>query len=88
VWGRCCTLPPAASGAASAGAWYLPNAPAFRSFPPEHPRYAGGQPYAFIDSHVKMMSFDPTYVSPANNICIIRRAHGAHPPPVVVWRPR
>jgi prepilin-type N-terminal cleavage/methylation domain-containing protein len=66
--GRCCTLPSAASGAASAGAWFLPTAPPFRNFPPEHPRYAGGHPFAFIDGHVKMLSFDATYVSPQDNM--------------------
>ncbi|HLK56476.1 MAG TPA: prepilin-type N-terminal cleavage/methylation domain-containing protein [Chthonomonadaceae bacterium] len=38
------------------------------SFPPEHPRYAGGHPFAFLDGHVKMMSFDATYVSPTDNM--------------------
>ena len=38
------------------------------SFPPEHPRYAGGHPFAFLDGHVKVLSFDATYVSPSNNM--------------------
>ena len=38
------------------------------NFPPEHPRYAGGHPFAFIDGHVKMLSFDQTYVSPTDNM--------------------
>jgi len=66
--GRCCTLPPAAAGAASAGRWYLPTGDDFGSFPPEHPRYPGGHPFAFMDGHVKMLSFDATYVSPNNNM--------------------
>jgi len=36
--------------------------------PPEHPRYAGGHPFAFMDGHVKIASFDATYVSPADNM--------------------
>lgn len=66
--GRCCTLPPAAAGAASAGGWSLPTAGPFTNFPPEHPRYAGGHPFAFMDGHVKVMSFDPTYVSARDNM--------------------
>jgi prepilin-type N-terminal cleavage/methylation domain-containing protein/prepilin-type processing-associated H-X9-DG protein len=38
------------------------------NFPPEHPRYAGGHPFAFMDGHVKMLSFDATYVSPTDNM--------------------
>jgi prepilin-type N-terminal cleavage/methylation domain-containing protein/prepilin-type processing-associated H-X9-DG protein len=66
--GRCCTLPPAAAGAAAKGDWTLPTGDDFGQFPPEHPRYSGGHPFAFMDGHVKMLSFDATYVSPANNM--------------------
>ena len=66
--GRCCTIPAAASGAASAGGWYLPTGDDFGNFPPEHPRYPGGHPFAFLDGHVKMLSFDSTYVSPTDNM--------------------
>jgi prepilin-type processing-associated H-X9-DG protein len=66
--GRCCTIPPGAAGAASAGGWYLPTGDDFGNFPPEHPRYAGGHPFAFLDGHVKMLPFDATYVSPSNNM--------------------
>ena len=66
--GRCCTLPAAASGAAKAGGWSLPTAPPFKNFPPEHPRYAGGHPFAFMDGHVKMVQFDATYVSAIDNM--------------------
>ena len=38
------------------------------NFPPEHSRYPGGHPFAFLDGHVKMLSFDSTYVSPASNM--------------------
>lgn len=38
------------------------------NFPPEHPRYAGGHPFAFMDGHVKMLSFDQTYVSTTDNM--------------------
>jgi prepilin-type N-terminal cleavage/methylation domain-containing protein/prepilin-type processing-associated H-X9-DG protein len=38
------------------------------SFPPEHPRYAGGHPFAFLDGHVKTLPFDATYVSPIDNM--------------------
>lgn len=34
------------------------------SFPPEHPRYTGGHPFAFMDGHVKMVPFDASYLSP------------------------
>lgn len=37
-------------------------------FPPEHSRYPGGHPFAFMDGHVKMLSFDATYVSPTANM--------------------
>ena len=40
----------------------------FGGFPPEHPRYAGGHPCAFIDGHVKMVPFDAAYVSPTDNM--------------------
>jgi prepilin-type N-terminal cleavage/methylation domain-containing protein len=66
--GRCCAIPAGASGAASAGGWSLPTGDDFGSFPPEHPRYTGGHPFAFMDGHVKMLSFDATYVSPTNNM--------------------
>jgi prepilin-type processing-associated H-X9-DG protein len=66
--GRCCAIPSAAAGAAAAGGWYLPTGDDFGNFPPEHPRYAGGHPFAFLDGHVKMVSFDATYVSPTNNM--------------------
>ena len=36
--------------------------------PPEHPRYAGGHPFAFMDGHVKMMPFAATYESPRANM--------------------
>jgi prepilin-type N-terminal cleavage/methylation domain-containing protein/prepilin-type processing-associated H-X9-DG protein len=38
------------------------------NFPPERPRYAGGHPFAFMDGHVKMLSFDATYISPTDNM--------------------
>ena len=38
------------------------------NYPPERSRYAGGHPFAFMDGHVKMLAFDATYVSPANNM--------------------
>ena len=38
------------------------------NFPPEHPRYAGGHPFAFMDGHVKMISFDASYVSATDNM--------------------
>jgi len=38
------------------------------NFPPEHPRYAGGHPCAYLDGHVKTVSFDSTYVSATNNM--------------------
>jgi prepilin-type N-terminal cleavage/methylation domain-containing protein len=38
------------------------------NFPPEHPRYTGGHPFAFMDGHVKMISFDASYVSPTDNM--------------------
>ena len=66
--GRCCTLPAAAEGAASAGGWYLPTGDDFGNFPPEHPRYPGGHPFAFMDGHVKMLPFDATYSSPTTNM--------------------
>jgi prepilin-type N-terminal cleavage/methylation domain-containing protein/prepilin-type processing-associated H-X9-DG protein len=40
----------------------------FGNSPPEHPRYAGGHPFAFMDGHVKMLSFDASYVSPTDNM--------------------
>lgn len=36
--------------------------------PGERPRYSGGHPFAFLDGHVKMLSFDATYLSPINNM--------------------
>jgi len=36
--------------------------------PGEAPRYAGGHPFAFLDGHVKMLAFDATYISTANNM--------------------
>ncbi len=38
------------------------------NFPPEHLRYPGGHPFAFLDGHVKTLSFDATYVSPTDNM--------------------
>lgn len=35
---------------------------------PERPRYAGGHPFAFMDSHVKMLPFDATYRSTEDNM--------------------
>jgi prepilin-type N-terminal cleavage/methylation domain-containing protein/prepilin-type processing-associated H-X9-DG protein len=66
--GRCCTLPTAASGAANLGGWVLPTGDDYGNFPPEHPRYASGHPFAFLDGHVKSMPFDATYISPSNNM--------------------
>ena len=40
----------------------------FWNFPPEHPRYPGGHPFAFMDGHVKVMPFDQSYISPTNNM--------------------
>jgi len=36
--------------------------------PLETPRYPGGHPFAFMDGHVKMASFDATYISPTRNM--------------------
>ena len=33
----------------------------YKRFPPEHPRYSGGHPFAFMDGHVKMLPFDATF---------------------------
>jgi prepilin-type N-terminal cleavage/methylation domain-containing protein/prepilin-type processing-associated H-X9-DG protein len=66
--GRCCNIPPDSSGAASAGNWVLPTGDDFGNFPPEHPRYPGGHPFAFLDGHVKMLPFNATYVSRQNNM--------------------
>jgi type II secretory pathway pseudopilin PulG len=38
------------------------------NFPPEHPRYAGGHPFAFMDGHAKVLPFAATYISPMNNM--------------------
>ncbi len=40
----------------------------FWNFPPEQSRYPGGHPIAFMDGHVKMISFDASYVSPTDNM--------------------
>jgi prepilin-type processing-associated H-X9-DG protein len=66
--GRCCAIVAGSAGAASAGGWNLPTGDDFGNFPPEHPRYPGGHPFAFLDGHVKMLPFDATYVSPTNNM--------------------
>jgi prepilin-type N-terminal cleavage/methylation domain-containing protein len=66
--GRCCKIPSGDAGVAAAGGWFLPTGDEFGNFPPEHPRYPGGHPFAFMDSHVKMLPFDATYVSTTNNM--------------------
>lgn len=38
------------------------------NFPPERARYSGGHPFAFMDGHVKIISFDASYVSATNNM--------------------
>ncbi|MDR3688341.1 MAG: prepilin-type N-terminal cleavage/methylation domain-containing protein [Fimbriimonas sp.] len=68
IEGRCCTIPAAAAGVAASAGWYLPTGDDYGNFPPEHPRYPGGHPFAFIDGHVKTLPFDATYVSPNANM--------------------
>ena len=66
--GRCCKIPAGDASVAAAGGWFLPTGDDFGDFPPEHPRYPGGHPFAFMDSHVKMFPFDATYMSTTNNM--------------------
>ncbi len=40
----------------------------FWNAPPEHPRYPGGHPFAYMDGHVKVIPFDSSYVSTTNNM--------------------
>lgn len=66
--GRCCTLPTQDASVASFAQWTLPTGDDYGSFPPEHPRYSGGHPFAFLDGHVKTLWFAATYISTADNM--------------------
>jgi prepilin-type N-terminal cleavage/methylation domain-containing protein len=41
--------------------------------PPEHPRYTGGHPFAFMDGHVKVVPFSATYRSAVDNMWAVNQ---------------